>query len=83
MDTAYLMLAVWALIGAVAGGIIKAAPRDKVFFERVVDGALGGCVAGSLFYKLEMGLPFYVGSVLSAVVGAILVVIVLDRSRTT
>jgi uncharacterized membrane protein YeaQ/YmgE (transglycosylase-associated protein family) len=83
MNTALVMLAVWALIGAVAGGLAKSAPGDKVFFDHVINGALGGCVAGSLFHKLELGLPFYVGSLLSAVAGAILVVILLDRLRAT
>ena len=59
------------------------APRDRIFVARVVDGALGGCVAGSLFYKLDLGLPFYFGSLLSAVVGGIIVVIVFDRLRTS
>jgi uncharacterized membrane protein YeaQ/YmgE (transglycosylase-associated protein family) len=83
MDSAYILLAVWGLIGALAGGLMNDAPRDRVFISRVVDGALGGCVAGSLFYKLDLGLPFYFGSLLSAVVGGIIVVVVLDRLRTS
>jgi uncharacterized membrane protein YeaQ/YmgE (transglycosylase-associated protein family) len=83
MDSAYILLAVWALIGALAGGLMNDAPRDRVFIARVVDGALGGCVAGSLFYKLDLDLPFYFGSLLSAVVGGIIVVIVFDRLRTS
>ena len=83
MDSAYILLAVWALVGALAGGLVSETPKDRVFIARVFDGALGGCVTGSLFYKLELGLPFYFGSLLSAVVGGVIVVIVLDRLRTS
>lgn len=83
MDTAYTLLAVWALIGAIAGGLIKDAPRDQGFFDRFIDGALGGCVAGSLFHRLDLGLPFYLGTLLSAVVGAALVVTIFNRIRST
>jgi uncharacterized membrane protein YeaQ/YmgE (transglycosylase-associated protein family) len=82
MDSTYILLAVWALAGAVVGGLVKDASRDRVFLDHTIDGALGGCVAGALFYKLALGLPFYFGSLLSAVVGAIAVVIALDRLRT-
>lgn len=81
MSTAYILLIVWALIGALAGGVFKAAASDKVFFGRVIDGALGGCVAGTLVYNLELGLPLYFGSLLSAAAGAILFVMIIDRWR--
>lgn len=83
MNTAYIILVVWALIGALAGGLTTSAQGDKAFLHRVIDGALGGCVAGSLIYKLELGLPFNFGSLLAAVAGAILFVIIVDRMRTT
>ena len=81
MDPAYTMLLVWALIGALAAGLIGTAPNDRAFFGRVVDGVLGGCLAGSLFHKLELSLPFYVGSLLAALVGAVLVVAIINRCR--
>ncbi len=81
MSTAYILLIVWTLTGALAGGVFKAAPNDKVFFGRVVDGALGGCVGGTLVYNLELGLPLYFGSLVSAAVGAILLVMIIDQWR--
>jgi uncharacterized membrane protein YeaQ/YmgE (transglycosylase-associated protein family) len=79
----YIMVVVWVIIGALAAGLTTSAIGDRAYLGQVIYGGLGGCVAGSLFYRIEIGLPLYIGSLLSAVVGAILVVLIIDRLRTT
>lgn len=83
MDTADLLLTIWALIGALAGAVIYRVFKRRGCLDAVIDGALGGAVAGTLVYKLHLGLPFYSGTLVSALVGAIAVVIMLDRYRAT
>lgn len=77
-----LQLFIWALLGGLAGSIVgwQLKPRTRLD-EHIVDGMLGGCVAGELLRRWDVSHSASTFGLVAALGGGIVFVLVMRRLR--
>lgn len=78
-----LQLFTWALLGGLAGAVVGwqlKQPRTRLP-DNIVDGMLGGCVAGELLRRFDASHSTSVVGLIAALGGGIVFVLLMTRLR--